>query len=210
MKEELKKAFLNFPSYPEKFGLELTKPKDRFKWFLASMLFAKRISSKIAEKTFMKLIEAGLTTPKKILEAGWDKLVEILDSGGYVRYDYSTATNILETAKLLINRYNGSLEKLYEEAKDFKELEDRLKEFKGIGPTAVNIFLRELKDIWVKAKPKPSIIAIEAGKRLKLNKNEIEKFEGKLVRLNLDFCKKGGCKECLFKNFCKTFIKKLI
>ncbi|MEM3727444.1 MAG: hypothetical protein QXG49_03565, partial [Candidatus Bathyarchaeia archaeon] len=97
MKEELKKAFLNFPSYPEKFGLELTKPKDRFKWFLASMLFAKRISSKIAEKTFMKLIEAGLTTPKKILEAGWDKLVEILDSGGYVRYDYSTATNILET-----------------------------------------------------------------------------------------------------------------
>jgi endonuclease III len=203
MKGELRKTFLKFPSYPEAFGLELTKPEDRFKWFLASMLFAKRISSKIAGKTFMKLIEAGLTTPEKILEAGWGKLVEILDSGGYVRYDYSTATNILEAAKLLINRYDGSLEKLYEEADSFKELENRLREFKGVGPTAISIFLRELKEVWVKAKPKPSSMAIEVGKRLKLKKNEIENFEGKLVRLNLEFCKKRKCMECFFKNFCR-------
>jgi len=30
--------------------------------------------------------------PEKILEAGWDKLVEVLDRGHYVRYDFSTTT----------------------------------------------------------------------------------------------------------------------
>ena len=58
------------------------------------MLFAKRISVEIAKRTFRIIYEEELDTPEKILNAGWDKLVEILDIGGYVRYDFSTATNI--------------------------------------------------------------------------------------------------------------------
>ncbi|MBN2187383.1 MAG: hypothetical protein JW732_08065 [Dehalococcoidia bacterium] len=38
---------------------------------------------------------SGSVTPQIILEAGWDKSVEILDSGSYVRYDFSTASNLL-------------------------------------------------------------------------------------------------------------------
>jgi len=40
-------------------------------------------------------------------------------------------------------------------ALDSKDLERRLIEFKGFGPTAVNIFLRELRGIWSKANPPP-------------------------------------------------------
>ncbi|HID17090.1 TPA: hypothetical protein EYP26_02210 [Candidatus Bathyarchaeota archaeon] len=209
MEEELKEILSRFPSYPEVFGLDLAKPEGRFKWFLASMLFAKRISSKIAVKTFTKFVKEGLTTPGRILEAGWDKLVEALDSGGYVRYDYSTATNLLEAAKRLKERYGESLERLYEGAGGPKELEELLREFKGVGPVAASIFLRELRGVWAKARPKLSTGAVEAGRRLKLGRREIEKFEGKLVRLNLEFCKERKCGECPFRNFCKEPAAKL-
>ena len=42
----------------------------------------------------------GVLSPSKILETGWDGLVEILDEGGYTRYDFKTATKILEIAKI--------------------------------------------------------------------------------------------------------------
>ena len=102
------------PSYSEELGLDLHKPEDRFLWFLASLLFAKRISAEIAKKTFMLFVNQELTTPDKILDVGWDKLVDILDSGGYVRYDFSTATNILECMKLLKKKYRGNLDRLHE------------------------------------------------------------------------------------------------
>ncbi|MBO3800698.1 MAG: hypothetical protein FGF52_06595 [Candidatus Brockarchaeota archaeon] len=35
-------------TYSEELGPNLKKPEERFKWFLASMLFAKRISPEIA------------------------------------------------------------------------------------------------------------------------------------------------------------------
>jgi hypothetical protein len=40
-------------SYSQELGLDLTKPKDRFKWFLASVLFAKRISAETAKETYL-------------------------------------------------------------------------------------------------------------------------------------------------------------
>ena len=41
--------------------LGLSKPEDRFKWFLASMLFAKRISAETAKKTYRQFEREGLT-----------------------------------------------------------------------------------------------------------------------------------------------------
>lgn len=195
--DELKRL----PSYSEELGLNLFATEDRFKWFLASLLFAKRISSNIAKKTFRKFIEENLVSPDRILAAGWNRLVEVLDSGGYVRYDFSTATNILRTVKLLKSKYDGDLERLHKEALDPKDLEKRLMEFKGFGPTAVNIFLRELRGIWSKAQPKSSPIAIDVANRLNLK--EVEKFEPKLVKLYLEYCKKNKCAKCPVKNYCK-------
>ncbi|MCK4968794.1 MAG: hypothetical protein KAS12_07100 [Candidatus Aenigmarchaeota archaeon] len=53
----------------------------------------------MAKKTYFAFEKAGLLTPNKILEAGWDKLVKVLDQGHYVRYDFSTATKLLEICK---------------------------------------------------------------------------------------------------------------
>jgi len=197
----------SIPKYSDELGLDLSKSGDRFLWFLASILFAKRISSKIAIKTFKLFVKYGLTTPNKILEAGWDKLVDVLDAGGYVRYDFSTASNLLGIMRKLVDEYNGSVDKIHELSKDSRDLEDRLMSFKGIGPTAVNIFLRELRGFWDKADPKVSKYASKVGRLLELEYIDIKRYESSLVKIYIDYCKRRRCLECPVKDYCKGFIR---
>lgn len=197
----VKFALSKLQSYSDELGLDLTKPEDRFKWFLASVLFAKRISAEIAKKTYFYFEQEELTSPDAILGAGWDRIVEVLDSGGYTRYDFSTATKLLGIAKTLKEKY-GSLERLHTESNSASDLESRLKEFKGIGSVGVNIFLRELRGIWKKAKPDPFPMAVLTAKRIGLDLEDVERYESQLVRLNLEFCKKHRSSECPLGNNC--------
>jgi endonuclease III len=197
----VKHALSKLQSYSVELGLDLTKPEDRFKWFLASVLFAKRISAETAKETYLCFEQEELTSPNAILQAGWDRLVEVLDSGGYTRYDFSTAANLLAIARTLLEKY-GSLERLHAESGNPGDLESRLLEFKGVGPVGVNIFLRELRGVWEKAKPKPSSMAVVTAQRIGLGPEDVERFESQLVRLNLEFCKRRRSSECPLGNDC--------
>ena len=190
------------PTYSEELGLDLTKEEDRFLWFLASILFAKRISARIAINTFKVFIKRGLTTPQRFIEAGWDVLVDVLDEGGYVRYDFSTASNLLEIMSKLVNEYGGKVDNIHGKALDYKDLERRLLEFKGVGPVAINIFLRELRGIWIKAKPKISDKALTVARRIGLKEN-IEHYESRLVRIYIEYCKRGRCIVCPIAKYCE-------
>ena len=197
----VKEALSKLQSYSKELGLDLSKAEDRFKWFLASVLFAKRISAETAKETYLNFEQEDLTSPDAILEAGWDRLVEVLDSGGYTRYDFSTATNLLGIAKMLKEKY-GDLERLHAESSSPTDLERRLQEFKGVGPVGVNIFLRELRGIWEKAKPEPSPLAVATAQKIGLNPEDAERYESQLVRLNLEYCKKRRSSECPLKDNC--------
>jgi len=190
-------------AYSEELGLDLSKPRDRFKWFLASLLFAKRISAATAKKTYFRFEQEGLTTPEKILEAGWDRLVQVLDSGGYVRYDFSTASTLLGIMNELKEKY-GDLEQLHKQSNSPKDLETRLQEFKGVGPVGINIFLRELREIWQNAKPKPSKMGKEVAQRIGLK--NVESHESALVRLSLEYCRRSRCEECPVRDYCKQVV----
>ena len=190
------------PSFSAELGLDLNQRKDRFKWFIASLLLARRISATIAKKTFRRLMEEGLKDADSILEAGWDRLVETLDSGGYVRYNFSTATNLLETIRMLKSGY-GDLEKLHEKADNPKDLELKLRKFRGFGPTAVNIFLRELRGIWLKADPNPSKKALETAELLGLKTRGVKKFKSSLIRKILSIAKNRDVGECPVKGYCR-------
>ena len=72
-----------------------------FKWFLASILYGARISETIANNTYRVFEKNGVLSPDRILETGWDGLVLLLDVGGYVRYDFKTATKLLEVMAAL-------------------------------------------------------------------------------------------------------------
>jgi len=169
------------------------------------MLFAKRISADIAKKTYLLFEAEGLITPDAILRAGWDKLVEVLDAGGYVRYDFSTASTLLETMEKI--KAGGGLERIHKEAKGPEDLERKLQELKGVGPVATNIFLRELRGAWPKARPKPSELALEVGRRLGLR--AVEPFESALVRIYLEYCKRRKCVECPVRVHCREARKEI-
>lgn len=156
-------------AYSTELGIDLSgaKPAEIYKWFLAAILFGARISESIAQKTYREFEHVHLLAPKKMLDAGWDRLVEVLDRGGYTRYDFKTATKLLEVNQALVQEYKGDLNALHAEAADSADLEQRLKALgKGIGDITVNIFLRELRGIWPKATPLPSEHVIRAATEL--------------------------------------------
>lgn len=200
----IKQRLSSILTYSQQLGLDLEREEDRFKWFLASILFSKRISSKIAERTYRDFEKEKILTPEAIINAGYDKVVQVLDAGGYVRYDFSTASNLLNMAEKLKEEY-GSLENLYDQAKDSKDLEKKLTEFKGVGPTTLNIFLRELKWVWGKANPPISTLAKQVMARLDLEEEALKEpsLESHLVRINLEFCKKKRCSVCPLDEMCK-------
>lgn len=194
-----------FPLYSEDLGIDLSEPAGRFRWFLASILFGARISERIAVNTYRQFEMAAVDTAEAIIEAGWDRLVEILDSGGYVRYDFSTASKLLDIMNTLRQKY-GSLENLYHQAADAKDVESRLQEFKGIGPMTVQIFLRELRGQW-KIQPAISKIAQSTARNLDIDLGEFEeqrlaRIETALVKLGLGYCKKQKCAQCPTQRFC--------
>lgn len=126
-----------------KIHLASKEEQELFKWFLACLLFGKPIQREIAERAYGELVRAGLTSPSAILRAGWDRLVELLDRAHYVRYDFSTATKLLEVSQELKSRY-GTLTNLLAQSKTAAELSRRLQEFQHIGPVTARIFLREV------------------------------------------------------------------
>ena len=118
-----------------------------FKWFLACLLFGKPIQQQVAKQTYFEFVKEGFITPDAILNAGWDRLVEVLDRGHYVRYDFSTATKLLDVSKSLKEKY-GTLTELLQQSQSIDELSSRLQEIKGIGPKTAEIFLRDMAPIY--------------------------------------------------------------
>jgi hypothetical protein len=200
--------------YSRELGIDLTgaDPAEIFRWFLASKLFGARISAVIAMRTFREFERDGVVTPERILATGWNGLVSILDAGGYVRYDFSTATRLLAIMEALTRLYGGNLNTLHERARDSADLERLIKELgTGIGAVTVTIFLRELRTVWPKARPALSPPALLASGHLELAVSGMKPlaaleslwsrypvpgrdfcdFEAALVRLGKDYCQKG-------------------
>ena len=127
--------------------------------------------------------------------------MEILDEGGYTRYDFSTADRLLEVFGNLEKQYGGDLTRLYKESKTGAEVEANLKRLgKGIGDTTVSIFLRDMRHVWRRVEPKPTPLVTLALETLKVRdlegyakKHEMDvvPLETALLRYSKDFLKKA-------------------
>lgn len=156
-------------SYATALGIELDslRPAEVYKWFLAAVLYGARISETLATRTWHEFERCGVLAPQRIVDTGWDGLVAILDRGGYTRYDYKTATKLLDVNHALLADYGGDLNALHAAATDCADLERRIMALgKGIGPTTAGIFLRELRGRWEKAAPPLSPLAMTAAREL--------------------------------------------
>ncbi|MEM2280945.1 MAG: hypothetical protein QXZ68_03020 [Candidatus Bathyarchaeia archaeon] len=207
--------------YSEVLGINLESggEEEIFKWFLASILFGAPITETSVIKTYKCFEKYNVLTPERILETGWNGLVKILDEGSYTRYDFKTADKLLEVMGNLMERYGGKLTNLYGGVGSPRELEQELKSLgKGVGDVTVSIFLRELRDVWGKAKPNPTSLVVLAAKNLgvvdeKSSKSVLQQleefwaengvpnksfvnFETALLRLGKNYCRKAKCKVC--------------
>lgn len=169
--------------YAVALGIDLDshRPEEIYKWFLAALLYGARISESLATRTWREFERIGVLTPQRILDTSWEGLVQILDNGGYTRYDFKTATKLLEVNRKLLADYGGDLNTMHAAASDFVDLQQRIMALgKGIGPTTTSIFLRELRGRWDKATPPLSPLAMAAAKAngfLSENVSSVEALE---------------------------------
>ncbi len=189
--------------FSEMLGIDLNSRRsdEVAKWFLAAILYSKPIRESTATITYETFKADDVLSPTKIIETGWEGLVSLLDEGGYTRYDFSTADKLLRVFARLQKEYKGDLNLLHERASDSKDLEKRIIDLgKGIGPTTVSIFLRDMRGVWSKADPEPSPLVRLAMSRLGIK--EIKGFaedkhldavrlETALLRLGKDFLRRG-------------------
>lgn len=131
-------------------GLDLSENDDAtlFRWLVACLLFGARISQERAAAAFAELDSDGVLTPDGLAGTSLRHLVQLLDAGHYTRYDDSKAAELKQLGHDVRERYDGRLSALPEGAQTEQEVSERLQEFKGIGPVAADIFLRDAPEAW--------------------------------------------------------------
>ncbi len=107
-----------------------------------------------------------------------------------MRYDEKTSREVLDNCAMLLKTYDGSLNRLHEQAVGGRDLEKRLLAFYGVGPATVNIFLRELRPFWKKDNVKPAWFVGELAGKYGIDLNSFSpktitfvRIEAGLVRL---------------------------
>jgi len=128
----------------------LSGDTDMFRWFLLCYLFGKPIQSGVAVTTWRLFIEEKLDTPWAILQASDRRLVSVLHSGGYTRYQHVTAHGLSVCMDRLVREYEGSLHYMLESSVDEDEFSKRLQKLYGVGPKIAEIFTRETQEYFAR------------------------------------------------------------
>jgi endonuclease III len=142
-------------TYAEEAGIHLAdEPAALFQLLVLAQLLSARIGAGIAVAAAGELNATGWTTAARMRAASRPRVVAALGRAGYRRYDERTATQLMEMAELVLDRYGGDLRRLAQEADDDVDRASRLvQEVKGIGPTGAAVFLREVQQVWVWVRP---------------------------------------------------------
>lgn len=151
-------------TYAEEAGIRLRdSPSSLYQLMVLSLLLSTRIRGQVAVAASREFTEAGIRTPKRMMEASWQDRVDILGRAHYVRYDESTSTALGEGAQLLIDSYGGDIRRMRSD-----DLRSHLQEFPRIGPVGADIFCREAQAIWPELRPYFDAKALAGAKRLSL------------------------------------------
>jgi endonuclease III len=155
-------------TYAEEAGIRLAdKPMPLFQLLVLCMLASKPIDATVAMRAARELFAAGLRTPDAVLDARRRTMIAAFGRAGYARYDESSATRLVEMAQTVRDEYGGDLRRLAE-GHDVDVTRRRLKQFKGIGDTGSDIFLREVQDTWTWLRPYFDARALDTASRLGL------------------------------------------
>lgn len=142
-------------TYAAEAGIRMDdKPMPLFQLLVLCMLTSKPIDAAIAVQAARELFAVGLRTPKAVLEANRRTMISAFGRAHYVRYDESSATRLTDMAQRAHDEYGGDLRELARRSQhDVHAAKRLLKQFKGIGDTGADIFLREVQDVWTWVRP---------------------------------------------------------
>lgn len=152
--------------YSTELGIDVDHDEQEVeRWALAATLFGARISAEIAQRTFTVLDGAGVHTIAQAGRCEITRLIELLDAGGYARYDLSTAERLHAIARCLEAHDDrvGSLLRL-----PAQEIASALRALPGWGPVTVALFLRELRGAYPQIEPQIDSRALSAAEHLGL------------------------------------------
>lgn len=157
-------------TYAAEAGIKISdKPMPLFQLLVLCMLASKPIDAAIAMRAAHELFKSGLRTPKAVLAADRQTMISAFGRAHYVRYDESSATRLTDMAERVRDDYSGDLRGIAERSgHDVAAAKRMLKEFKGIGDTGADIYLREVQDVWTWVRPHFDDRATAAAQQLGL------------------------------------------
>jgi endonuclease III len=165
-------------TYAEEAGIRLgtdPKPSPLYRLLCLSTLLSARIRANVAVDAAHALSSARWRTARAMANSTWEERVRVLNRSGYARYDESTARMLGDTATMLLDRWNGDLRRLREEADHDPRAERRLlKEAKGIGDVGASVFLREIQEAWPEVGPALDGKAMDGARALGLGRDPVE------------------------------------
>ena len=185
-------------TYAAEAGVRISdKPMPLFQLLVLCMLASKPIDAAIAMRAGHELFSDGLKTPKAVLDADRRTMIRAFGRAHYVRYDESSATRLTEIAQRVLDEYSGDLREIARRSGDDIDAAKRmLKQFKGIGDTGADIYLREIQDVWTWVRPYFDKRALRAAKALGLPADPVKlgalapranaRLAAALVRTSLD------------------------
>ena len=157
-------------TYAAAAGIRLKdSPQPLFQLVMLCSLMGKPISAEIAVAAAQELFALGLRSPQRVLAADRADMINAFGRAHYVRYDESTASRLPEMARLAMDNYRGDLRRLAADSnRETASAKRLLKEFKGIGDTGADIFLREVQDVWTWVRPYFDTKALASARKLGL------------------------------------------
>ncbi len=185
-------------TYAEEAGIRVNdKPMPLFQLLVLCMLASKPIDATTAMRAARELFNAGLRTPTDVLAADRRTMISAFGRAHYVRYDESSATRLTNMALRVRDEFSGDLREIAERSHhDVAQAKRMLKNFKGIGDTGADIYLREVQDSWTWVRPYFDDRATATAKKLglpsdpgalgKLASRRNARLAAALVRISLD------------------------
>lgn len=192
------------------FGPQHWWPGDTPEEVLVGAVLVQNTSWTNVEKAIAQLREADLLEPKALATVPLEELEELIRPAGYFRLKARRLRNLIE---MIVQRYDGSLERMFQTPLDL--LRQELLSVNGIGPeTADSILLYAgglptfVVDTYTKRIfARHGWIEFEAGydalkdlfeSRLPANAETFNEYHALLVRIGKDYCRKTGprCQQC--------------
>lgn len=123
-------------------------PGEIERWALAATLVGDPSPLSVSGHAYRVLERAGIDTFADVLACDRKRLGRVLDEGGYVGDDETTASRLLALAEALPNLYPEGLATVGQEIEQPLDLERELEALPGWDREIVQAFLRELRGIW--------------------------------------------------------------